>query len=223
MILDSLVNNVAEIVCTADIIVCNISVLSVTVNNVTTFCKDSVCPGYQRRRALLAVKKTLSVSVGILTSRMLSDFSSDVRSIPSVETVTVYPNAPLTNAQLDSMKDSKVMSELVLSKSTVFYAIIPSGGSTSGLVVIAVFIGVFVFLIASIVACCCCCCYYSQTPVKKKLVPTTVTPSGQLIVPSSLAPPPYNPYAYLPPPTAPGFGAKFPSIITNIRITKDDV
>jgi hypothetical protein len=61
--------------------------------------------------------------------------------------------------------------------------------------------------------------------VKKKLVPTTVTPSGQLIIPSSLAlpPPPYNPDAYLQQPTAPGFGAKFPSIITNIRITKDDV
>ena len=246
VMLDTLVNNVSEVVCTADIILCNISVLSVTVNNVTTFCKDSVCPGYQRRRVLLAVKEAVGVSLGILTSRLVSDFSSGVRSLPSVSAVTVYPNAPLTNAQLETMKDSRAMAGFVRSESTVFYVFTPPSGSNgiSGLVVIAVLAGVFVLFIAAIVACCCCCCYYSQTPVKKKLVPTTRLPSNiELIVPSGPTtaydqqrPPPYNPAAfspayYPPPPFNPAAevnsqpfrsAANIPSI-TNIRITKHNV
>jgi hypothetical protein len=74
-----------------------VSVLAVTVNNVTTYCVGGVCPGYARRRRLLGVGGGVVVIVGIVTQTPIVDVSESIDALPGVESSSVLPNSPVAN------------------------------------------------------------------------------------------------------------------------------
>ena len=93
---DGLARNVSMLVCADAKGFCNVSVLAVTVNNVTTFCNNGVCPGYARSRRLLGVTVVV-VSIGIVTQVQIVDVSAGLDSIVAVDSSSVMPNSPVAN------------------------------------------------------------------------------------------------------------------------------
>ena len=152
-LLADLVRNVSRIVCLPDAGQCEVSVLSITVGGVTTFCIDGVCPGYsKRRRRRLLLEQTTEVNVGIISKTMVSDFSGSLKSIRSVVDIKVEPNAPvITTEQLAQLKDARALAAFVSEKSTVFNAV----SQGLGVMVLALQVEI-AFIISGVVLCCCC-------------------------------------------------------------------
>jgi hypothetical protein len=159
MLLADLVKNVSRIVCLPDTGLCNVSILSITVNDVTTFCTDGVCPGYARRR-LLGLNGGVEVNLGIISKAMVSDFSNALSSIKSVVDTKIEPNAPvISTEQLAQLRDSRYLQALVTEKSTVFNVISAVNDGIAFLVMVA---SVVMSLIVLSVVLCCCCCFCNQ-------------------------------------------------------------
>ena len=103
---------------------CNVSVLAVTVNNVTTYCDHGVCPGYARRRRLLAVSSGgTTIVMGIVTQTQITDVATELSTVPGVESSTIMPNSPVRN--LTSALDSRSLVQYVQQTFTVFVVVVP--------------------------------------------------------------------------------------------------
>ena len=161
VLLADLVIKVSQIVCLPDVGLCEVSVLSITVDSVTTFCINGVCPGYARRR-LLELKRGTDVNLGIISKAMVPDFTKALSSVKGVVDIKVEPNAPvMTTEQLAQLKDARVLVALVSDKFTVFNIISAVSNGLGVLVLVAqVVIGL---IILSVVLCCCLCCFNRKT------------------------------------------------------------
>ena len=177
--LDMLVENVSSVVCSQSTFVfCNVTVLSVTVDNVTTFCKDSVCPGFEkRRRALLAVtnsssntqqkKRSCKADTAIYTDEKVSDFIQQLASVPYVTNVIVMPNTEVFNYA--DLYDSQAVMALVAQTFTVFKTI-----ESSVLIPTTVIVGGIIIIVAAIICCCLIFCRLCrQQTVVYQILPTS--------------------------------------------------
>jgi hypothetical protein len=137
-----LVGNISAVVCVDAQAVCNVSILSVTVGSVTTYCTNGVCPGYARRRALLGISGA-NVSVGVVTSTAIPDISDAVSHINSVTVLIIMPNAPWYRG--DSFSDSRSMLDQVAKSYTVYVIIVEKASDSS------LFVGIGVVLVVLVI------------------------------------------------------------------------
>ena len=137
-----LVGNISAVVCVDAQAVCNVSILSVTVGSVTTYCTNGVCPGYARQRALLGISGA-NVSVGVVTSTAIPDISDAVSRINSVTVLIIMPNAPWYRG--DSFSDSRSMLDQVAKSYTVYVIIVEKASDSS------LFVGIGVVLVVLVI------------------------------------------------------------------------
>jgi hypothetical protein len=165
VLLDQLVHNVSRIVCLPAVGACNVSVISVTVDDVVTFCTDGVCPGFAKRRRLLLLN-TGVVDLGIITEAKVPDFTGALGAIESVVDTRVQPNAPIaTVEQLAQLRDSRVLAALVANKFTEFN-VIGAVNNVLGLLVLVIQVAIGI-VVVSVILCCCFCCKGSNVLVKQ--------------------------------------------------------
>ena len=138
-LLASLVDQVSQSVCPG-LATCNVSVLSITRNNVTVYCANGACPLSMRR--LLQTDVGTSVNMGIVTSAAVQDLAPVFNSIPTVAASNVQPNMPLTDTM--TIQDPQNFIALVRALHTV-YVIVPVSSDSSNLVlVVAVVVSILV-------------------------------------------------------------------------------
>jgi hypothetical protein len=119
--LANLVSNVSTAVCTKDVVdgLCNVTVLSVTIRNVTTYCTRGVCPGIAKGRRLLLSDVSM-VGLGIVTATKLPDISARINSVPVVVGYSIRPNAAMNNFSM--MDNSFLFVQFVGNSYTVYEA-----------------------------------------------------------------------------------------------------
>ena len=121
-LLAELATNVSNCLCTPGAYAfCNISVLSVSIGNKTTYCANSVCLGIAgRRRVLLQTKvEGGGVNMGIVTSNPIPAPDNKIEASSSVVTNTKYSaNAPIFN--LRELDSAEKLIKMVQEKCTDF-------------------------------------------------------------------------------------------------------
>ena len=124
--LANLVSNVSTAVCTKDVVdgLCNVTVLTVTIRNVTTYCTHGVCPGIAKGRRLLSDVSV--VGLGIVTTTKLPDISARINSVPVVVGYSIRPNAAMNNFSM--MDNSFLFVQFVGNSYTVFMGPVVGGG-----------------------------------------------------------------------------------------------
>jgi cysteine-rich repeat protein len=120
-LLAELVTNVTNSLCTPGAYAfCNVSVLSVSIGNRTTYCAKSVCLGIARRRLLQTKVEGGNVNMGIVTSNPIPAPERRIEASSSVVTGTNYSaNAPVFNRQ--ELDDAEKLIKLVQEKFTDFF------------------------------------------------------------------------------------------------------
>jgi hypothetical protein len=149
----ALAKDISVLVCAEVKGFCNVSVLAVTVNNVTTYCDRGVCLGYARRRRMLLAVGTTTIIMGIMTQTQITDVSMD--TVPGVESSIIMPNSPIRNLTSSAL-DSRSLVQYVQQTFTVFNVAPPvvvvtdNSGVTIAVavgltaVVVAIAVGVYV-------------------------------------------------------------------------------
>lgn len=173
-LLADLVTNVSRAVCTQEAAaeLCNVTVLSITVNNVTTFCTNGVCPGYtsnnnNNRRVLLGLAgpPLSGINLGIVTKKPIADVAANLNTIVIVVSSNVAPNAPVSN--LDQLKDSRSLVQYVIERQTVYVNVLPQATDNTTGTLLAILILVVVISLCVY----CCCCRKTKTVIVQQVAP----------------------------------------------------
>lgn len=161
-VLSDLVRTVSTFLCTpsSEVVVksgggniCEVSVLSVTENNITTICNKGVCPGYTSRRVLLEVETSSSdVTVGIVTRDAVTpDITSLFDNMAVVSAYKVMPNAQVTN--LTVILDSGKLISLVAAAYTDYSRrniVVVASGSDNTILIIGVAVGAVIVVVIAV-------------------------------------------------------------------------